>query len=172
MWIRHTIRVLSLGSLYVRHYRRLSLHFYAWSESKKNSAYKIYAFQNKKNTLPRLCKLFHLKLKCTYFTDEVREEVPLFKKSHIFSTILNIPHTRYQFTFFVCLKMLLTTVFKKNKSFLLIGLFVFSKHLHKTNTIGSLIIEIQLYACNLDTKFALLYTLYHQRHVFAIFSDY
>ena len=42
----------------------------------------------------------------------------------------------------------------------------------KTNTIGSLVIEIKLKACNLHTNFAMLCTLYYLRQSIEIFSDY
>ena len=42
----------------------------------------------------------------------------------------------------------------------------------KTNTTSSLIIEIQLYACNLHREFALFCTPYYLRHGINIFSDY
>ena len=41
----------------------------------------------------------------------------------------------------------------------------------KTNTISSLMIEIQPQACNLHTKFAVFCTTYYQRHGIEIFSD-
>ena len=42
----------------------------------------------------------------------------------------------------------------------------------KTNTTGSKIIEIQLYACNLHRKFALFCTPYYLRHRIEIFRVY
>ena len=62
-----------------------------------------------------------------------------------------------QINVFVCLKMLLA---------------VFATQQHKTNTFSRLINEIQLSACNLHRDFALLCTLYYQRHGIEIFSDY
>ena len=37
-------------------------------------------FYKQKKALPRLCKLFHLKMTCTFCTDDVRVKVPSFKK--------------------------------------------------------------------------------------------
>ena len=37
-------------------------------------------FYKQTKALPRLCKLFHLKMACTFCTDDVRVKVPLFQK--------------------------------------------------------------------------------------------
>ena len=50
----------------------------------KHRVYKIHVFFKWSNTVPRLCKLFHLKMTCSSFTDEAREEVHSFQKVTLF----------------------------------------------------------------------------------------
>ena len=52
-----------------------------------------------------------------------------------------------------------------------IGHFVFISNNTKTCTISRLIQRIQLLACNLDTEFAMLYTMYYLLYGSEIFSD-
>ena len=61
-----------------------SPYIFKLAQKVRNRAYIIHAFINGVNTLPRLCKLFHLKMTWTSCTDEAREKVPSFQKVTLF----------------------------------------------------------------------------------------
>ena len=66
-------------------------------------------FYKQTKVLPRLCKLFHLKITCTFCTDKVRVKVPSFQNVTQFLQY-RIFHRDSIRLFFVCLKIFLTAV--------------------------------------------------------------
>ena len=114
-------------------------------------------------------------MSCTFCTDDVRVKVPSFQKV---TQILqyNIFHRdtiRLNFCLFEDIADCRDLRRISFKSFASIEIFRFRQSNNmKTNTISTLMIEIQLKACILHTKFALFCTLYYLRHGIEIFSDY
>ena len=74
----------------------------------KHRVYKIHAFLNEAILCESL-QVISFKMKCTSCTDEVRERVPSFQKSHFFYDI-NHNTEPLLIYIFVCLKMVLATV--------------------------------------------------------------
>ena len=58
-----------------------SSYIFTLIQKVKHRVYKTHVVFLSEAILPRLCKLFHLNMTCTFGTDEVREKVPSFKKS-------------------------------------------------------------------------------------------
>ena len=94
---------------------------------------------NQTKVLPRLCKLFHLKITCTFRTDDVRVKVSSFQKSHNF---FNIKYSTETLSLFEdvpdCrdLREYASQVLLQSESSFL------PRNNMKTNTISSLMIEI------------------------------
>ena len=66
-------------------------------------------FHNQTKALPRLCKLFHLKMTCTFCTDDVRVKVSSFQKVTQFLQYKTFQRDVIHLNF-VCLKIFLTAV--------------------------------------------------------------
>ena len=108
----------------------------------------------------------------TSCTDDARVKVPLFQKVTFFYNIQYSTET-ISICISACLKMFLTTVIEVKQAsddlLYLDSSFLLCNSM-KTKTTSSLIIEIQLYACNLHSKFAQFCTPYYLRHGIGIFS--
>ena len=101
---------------------------------------------------------FQLKMAGTSCTDGARVKIPSFQKVTIFFLQYEVSIETPSICIFVCVKMILTAVIRdehaSNDLLQSDSSFLFRNRM-MTNTISSLIIGIQLFACNLQRKFAL-----------------
>ena len=74
------IRLDELREIYTAANSELVTSYFYTSSEINNRVIKNSCFYKQSKALVRLCKLFHLKMTCTFCTDDVRVKVPSFQK--------------------------------------------------------------------------------------------